>query len=102
MDSHYAPKATFVFGQIGEQTIVNENLLYTGAITLSRVIPWIAEENQIQLSKNQNLDEAASNIFAAMRILDKRGLRLILAEPLPDKGLGRAVNDRLRRAAHKN
>lgn len=102
MDSHYAPKTSFIFDQIGEQTIVNENLLYTGAITLSRVIPWIPEENQIILSKSGNLDEAASNIFAAIRILDKKGLRLILAEPLPDKGLGRAVNDRLKRAAHKN
>lgn len=101
MDAHYSPKARFVFDQIGEQTIVNENLLHTGAITLSRVIPWIPEENQIILSKSGNLDEAASNIFAAMRLLDKKGLQLILAEPLPDKGLGRAVNDRLRRAAHK-
>jgi L-threonylcarbamoyladenylate synthase len=58
-------------------------------------------ENQIKLSKNKDLNEAASNIFAAMRILDKKGLTKILAEPMPNKGLGSAINDRLNRAAYK-
>ncbi len=51
------------------------------------------------LSDNQNLDEAARNLFSSMRDLDKFQLDVILAEALPDKGLGRAMNDRLNRAS---
>ena len=51
------------------------------------------------LSKVGDLREAAANFFAALRRLDDAGLDLILAEMLPDRGLGRALNDRLRRAA---
>lgn len=53
------------------------------------------------LSRAGDLTEAAANLFAAMRRLDARGLRVILAEPAPETGLGRAINDRLRRAAAK-
>ena len=53
------------------------------------------------LSESADLTEAAANLFAAMRRLDSRGLRLILAELAPESGLGRAINDRLRRAAAK-
>lgn len=53
------------------------------------------------LSPAGDLREAAANFFAALRRLDAAGLDLILAEPVPEQGLGRALNDRLRRAAHK-
>ena len=51
------------------------------------------------LSATGDPTEAAANLFAALRRLDASGVRLILAEPAPDHGLGRAINDRLRRAA---
>lgn len=53
------------------------------------------------LSPTGDLAEAAANLFAALRRLDERRLRVIYAEPAPDVGLGRAINDRLRRAAAK-
>ena len=81
--------------------MVPQNIATTGAITLAKKIEWLPAENQIQLSPSENLDEAASNIFAAMRILDKKGFVEIWAEPMPDKGLGRAINDRLQRAAYQ-
>ena len=43
--------------------------------------------------------EAARNLYRMMRELDAIGARVIVADLLPDEGLGRAVNDRLRRAA---
>ena len=43
--------------------------------------------------------EAAANLFAAIRRLDALNLDLILAEPIPEIGLGRAIMDRLRRAS---
>lgn len=53
------------------------------------------------LSRTGDLREAAANLFAAMRRLDHLGLTGIAAELAPDHGLGRAINDRLRRAAHR-
>ncbi|TNE78761.1 MAG: threonylcarbamoyl-AMP synthase [Bacteroidetes bacterium] len=53
------------------------------------------------LSQSGNLDEAASKLFALMRNLDELKLDGIVAERLPDKGLGRAINDRLHRAAYR-
>ena len=44
--------------------------------------------------------EAAARFFQALHRLDQAGLDQILAIPFPDQGLGRALNDRLRRAAH--
>lgn len=100
-DSHYAPLTRFYYGEVEKEKINPENILKIGAITLSKKIEWLPAENQVQLSPSENLDEAASNIFAAMRILDKKGFVEIWAEPLPDEGLGKAINDRLQRAAYK-
>ncbi|MBA3685154.1 MAG: hypothetical protein H0W72_07940 [Planctomycetes bacterium] len=51
------------------------------------------------LSTRGDLAEAAANLFAAMRRLDASGATAIVAEAVPDQGLGVAINDRLRRAA---
>lgn len=51
------------------------------------------------LSPKKNIDEAARNLFSAMRRLDESEAEIILAEVFPDKGLGRAINDRLKRAS---
>jgi L-threonylcarbamoyladenylate synthase len=51
------------------------------------------------LSRTDDLAEAAANLFAMLRQLDRPGLAGIAVMPIPDRGLGRAINDRLRRAA---
>jgi L-threonylcarbamoyladenylate synthase len=51
------------------------------------------------LSDQQDLREAAANLFRDLRELDKAKLDLIVAELVPEHGLGVAINDRLRRAA---
>ena len=51
------------------------------------------------LSPSGDLTEAAANLFAALRALDTHGHRAIAVKPIPETGLGRAINDRLRRAA---
>jgi len=53
------------------------------------------------LSERQDLREAATNLFRYLRELDARDLDLIIAEQVPDRGLGAAIMDRLRRAAHR-
>jgi L-threonylcarbamoyladenylate synthase len=51
------------------------------------------------LSKKGDFREAAANLFSAIRRLDALNLDLILAESVPETGLGRAIMDRLRRAS---
>jgi L-threonylcarbamoyladenylate synthase len=53
------------------------------------------------LSSAGNLDEAAANLFAMLRRLDKTNATGIAVMPIPAHGLGEAINDRLQRAAHR-
>ena len=53
----------------------------------------------INLSASGDLNEAATHLFAALRTLDESGARGIAVIPVPEEGLGEAINDRLRRAA---
>ncbi|MBV8121264.1 MAG: translation factor Sua5, partial [Alphaproteobacteria bacterium] len=51
------------------------------------------------LSRSADLSEAAANLFAMLRQLDQPTFTGIAVMPIPNHGLGRAINDRLRRAA---
>jgi len=51
------------------------------------------------LSPSGDLGEAAANLFAQLRALDRPGIGRIAVMPIPESGLGLAINDRLRRAA---
>ncbi|MFS4418399.1 L-threonylcarbamoyladenylate synthase [Maribacter sp. 2307ULW6-5] len=52
------------------------------------------------LSPKKDMEEAAKGLFAALHALDALDLDLIIAEAFPEEGLGRSIQDRLRRAAH--
>jgi len=56
-------------------------------------------EHMLNLSVGGNMEEAAANLFAMLRELDRPGLKGIAVMPIPEIGLGLAINDRLRRAA---
>jgi len=51
------------------------------------------------LSKRGDVEEAAANLFGVLRALDRPEFTAIAVMPIPERGLGRAINDRLRRAA---
>ena len=51
------------------------------------------------LSEARDLGEAAANLFAMLRRLDRSGAERIAVMPIPREGLGEAINDRLERAA---
>lgn len=53
----------------------------------------------LNLSPRGDLAEAAANLFAALRRLDRSGAKGLAVMPIPEHGLGVAINDRLRRAA---
>jgi L-threonylcarbamoyladenylate synthase len=89
--SHYAPELPLRLG--ARDVRPREALLAFGACSIAGAA---AMEN---LSPSGDLVEAAANLFAMLRALDRPGLAGIAVMPIPDHGLGRAINDRLRRAA---
>ncbi|MGB0085446.1 MAG: L-threonylcarbamoyladenylate synthase [Rhodomicrobiaceae bacterium] len=56
-------------------------------------------DTRLNLSEVGNLREAAANLFAYLRLLDRKDVDSIAVAPIPEEGLGEAINDRLRRAA---
>ena len=58
-------------------------------------------KNHYNLSKNDNLKEAANNLYKTMRKIKKRNFKSITVCKIPDHGIGRAINDRLRKASYK-
>jgi L-threonylcarbamoyladenylate synthase len=58
-----------------------------------------APKEALNLSPTGDLQEAAANLFAMLRRLDDTQYRGIAVMPVPETGLGTAINDRLRRAA---
>jgi L-threonylcarbamoyladenylate synthase len=91
LDSHYAPKANLRLNARSVEP--GEALLAFGA-----ALPT-SPGAVFNLSADGDLVEAAANLFAALRALDATGATTIAVMPIPDEGLGEAINDRLRRAA---
>lgn len=98
LSSHYAPRKRFQLMTVEEamRTVPAERL---GALRWRETAVELPQENQFVLAPTGEVAEAAKNLFAALRWLDGLGVELIVGELLPETGLGRAVNDRLRRAA---
>jgi L-threonylcarbamoyladenylate synthase len=88
LESHYAPRAALRLNAHGTQN--GEALLAFGSD---------APAAALNLSKSGNLREAAANLFSLLRKLDASGAQTIAVMPIPNDGLGEAINDRLARAA---
>lgn len=90
LQSHYAPDASIRLNATTVDT--GEALLAFGPHHFSN---FAIERN---LSHSADLPEAAANLFAMLRQLDSEADRIAVM-PIPETGLGRAINDRLQRAA---
>ncbi len=89
--SHYAPRA---------KVRINVAHVEPGEALLAFGPNVIAHRGtMINLSTNGDLLEAAANLFSALRQLDQETIEAIAVMPIPETGLGVAINDRLRRAA---
>lgn len=86
MASHYAPHARLRLN--ATSTAPGEVMLGFGPMHCD-----------LNLSSTASLTEAAANLFPHLHTLDAGGAATIAVAPIPDSGLGRAINDRLRRAA---
>jgi L-threonylcarbamoyladenylate synthase len=99
MERHYAPNKKLIICNDIEKEIMNHQGLSMGSISFSKEYTNIDLQNQFILSPNRSIDEAARHLFSALRSLNDLEVDIILAEKFPDKGLGIAINDRLRRAS---
>lgn len=86
LSSHYAPDAALRLN--ADATRPGERLLGFGHV-----------DAVLNLSPSGDLVEAAANLFRYLHQLDDDGDAPIAVSPIPDHGMGRAINDRLRRAA---
>ena len=86
--SHYAPRARLRLDVKAPEP--GEAYLAFGAP---------APEGGLTLSASGNLTEAAANLYAHLRALDASGVQVIAVAPIPTRGLGEAIRDRLARAA---
>ena len=97
LDVHYSPRCKVIL-DFGQPISDNPDTAY---LRYAEPLPGIEAERQLIPSSEKNLEEAAVNLFAMLRQLDHEGYHSIVAELVPETGLGRAINDRLRRAAAK-
>jgi len=100
LESHYAPTKPFFLGDLEEMiSYYSSQGKSFGVLSFQNFYSEVPIGRQLRLSQNGDLKEAAANLFAAMRELDGMDLEFILAEQAPDYGLGKAINDRLKRAS---
>ncbi|MBL8835040.1 MAG: threonylcarbamoyl-AMP synthase [Alphaproteobacteria bacterium] len=90
--SHYAPTLPLRLGAGAPRD--DEAFLAFGPAP-----PGVGADRMINLSATGDLVEAAARLFDALRALDRRQFSGIAVAPIPDHGIGAAINDRLRRAA---
>lgn len=98
LSAHYSPGIPLCHGSLN-QNLEKVNRQRTGSISFCKKVAGIPDKNQRVLSPNGDLKEAASKLFAALRSFDKAEIDVIIASEFPQEGLGRAINDRLRRAS---
>jgi L-threonylcarbamoyladenylate synthase len=99
---HYSPNTGMLLVDDIEKYIHLFSHMRIGLLLFENSIPNDRVIVQEILSSKGNLKEACSNLYAALHRLDKLNLDLIIAEQLPDKGLGETINDRLKRASKKS
>lgn len=97
---HYSPHTPLQLFGPGLAEVPAFDPATTGALTLREPLPGLPEAQQVVLSPSRgDLAEAAHHLYAALHHLDALGLRQLLAERLPEAGLGVALNERLEKAA---
>lgn len=98
LKSHYATSKPLLIGDIA--ALINAFQGKKIGLLMFEQSAGLTVEKEILLSPSGSLGEAAAGLFRAMRLLDQSDIDIIFAERFPDMGIGRAINDRLERAAY--
>lgn len=98
LTAHYSPGIPVHFGPWASRPD-GTPLSKTGFLCLKKPADFPSEVGVFELSPSGDLTEAAHQLFRGLRSFNPEKVELIVAEPMPEMGLGRAINDRLRRAA---
>lgn len=98
LESHYAPRKSVY---VGDVPALLKRFAGRAVGVISFRTEYPAHRCEV-LSEQGDLAEAARHLFAVLRELDASPCEVILAERFPEAGLGRAINDRLRRAAQRS
>ncbi len=98
LPSHYAPRTPVQFLPNDLKFPGDQRAGLLAFETPSGNLPFARIEI---LSPSGDVQEAAANLFSCLHRLDRAGLDVIYVEPVPEIGLGRAIMDRLRKAAAK-
>ena len=95
-DTHYRPQVPLYFGEIPEGYKLPARTVRIAFGKQAGAIPAT-----VNLSESGDMTEATSKLYAYMHDLDKPEYDLILVDPIPNTGVGMALNDRLKRASVK-
>ena len=90
MKKHYSP---------GIPVLINQKKYDNKSAFIYLGNKYKSNKNFFSLSKNNNLKEAASNLYKVFRIIKKRGFKKIQISNIPNLGSGIAINDRIKRAS---
>lgn len=101
LTTHYAPRKPLLLGDIATLA-KGKDLSKWAVISFQDAYAHLGAGKVVVLSEEGHLEEAAARLFQSLRSLDQWEGEGILAEPFPNEGLGRAINDRLQRAATRS
>lgn len=97
---HYSPSTKMILTHAVADAVASHPGKKIGVLSFTQNnIP--AVQKHIVLSEKGNIDEAAQKLYNAMHELDDAKLDIIIAERMPDTGIGKSMNDRLERAVHQ-
>ena len=98
LERHYAPKTKTILTDHLQKSIAEYYGKRIGLLLYNDILNDDNIDFKIVLTQGQDLEGAASKLYDALHQLDKQDLDIIIAERLPDYGLGKSINDRLARA----
>ena len=98
---HYAPKTKIQITDDISQVIKLNSDKKIGVLSFKKFTNSNSDIHQEILSISGNLEESAKNLYASLHRLDRMNLDLIITSFIPEKGLGKTINDRLKRAVKK-
>lgn len=96
---HYSPRTPVILTNEVDELVTMLKPMRVALISFCNQYDYLPVAKSVVLSPKANLEEAARKLYDTMYQLDKEAYDMIIAEEMPDRGLGRAMNDRLSRAA---